>query len=256
MDILAVLGAEDFFAARQVADDQLAAPVAAGKLAAVGRISDRVDRPGGLIRARAELAEVHEPAPFPVAELRLALVQELQRVVECVVVDLGGGQADLGYVRFIFLRFLGLDRDALLFDGDFFLLFRPLFFTDGDVFLLASLSFGSQGGFLLLIGDSALLGFLLLCVDGNIALVDCFLLGDDRPAALLIDEIQGRRDDDHDRRHQRRDRLLARRSRRCRRSRSARATLILASRSPCFGTCSSNSEAPRSKSPLSNARLA
>ena len=141
---------------------------------------------------------MHQPAPFPIAQLRLALVQQLQRVVEGVVVDLGGGQADLGDVRFVFFGDLGLFGEALLLDGDFFLFFGPLLFADGDVLLLARFRFGGDGGFLLPLGFFALLGFLLLGHDRDVALLDRFLFGDDGATALLIHEEQRRGDDRHD----------------------------------------------------------
>ncbi len=74
----------------------------------VGAVCDRFDRPFGLERLDALLAEVPEPARLPVAELALAaLGQQALGVGECIVFDFRRRQADPRHVGFVLLRTSG-----------------------------------------------------------------------------------------------------------------------------------------------------
>src|SRR5687768_7285792 len=89
-------------AGRGIPDPHLAVPASAREALSVRCEAYRVHRSvQGLIGWESPFAlaaQVHEAAPLPVTQLRLALLQEKGRGVEGVLVDLGGSQSDAGDV--------------------------------------------------------------------------------------------------------------------------------------------------------------
>ena len=135
----------------QIPDRSRSIPAASDKLLAAWRQSNRVNGSFVIKGANTLRAEVHEPTPFPVSQVRRTVFQNRDGCVEGVLANLGIGQTDPGNVGLILFRLLCEFRFFPFLIGNAFLLDGLFLVVKCDQFLLLSFRFA---------GNSLLLVFL------------------------------------------------------------------------------------------------